>query len=390
MEGQLRDDFRRPEFLVVDCDGHLNETKVNWKERLPKKFAELAPQFSGAMGTPTLDYRIEGKSVNVVREEVQKSGPPVKSMKPAHLWTGREGEVDPAKRVPDMDYEGIDVSVVFGALIPIIGLVLVKDPELAAEVTRAYNDWVAMEYCAAAPTRIKGIAALPMQFPEVAAKEVRRAKDLGLVGVYVWPHVRREPLYLEKFNVVWEACQDVDMPVCVHASPYMLAGVELFDRYFFTRIFGAGHGLMAACTFFCGYGILEKYSTLRVGLFEGHVGWAPWLADQFDASWALISNQLPWQKTPPSEYMKCHRIFYSANPNEKSLSLSLKYIGDDRVGFNSDYSHWDGFSPDSVKMIWTREDISDEQKRKVLGANARRFFNVTPPAGAPFGLPKGR
>ena len=193
MEGQLRDDFRRPEFLVVDCDGHLNETKVNWKERLPKKFAELAPQFSGAMGTPTLDYRIEGKSVNVVREEVQKSGPPVKSMKPAHLWTGREGEVDPAKRVPDMDYEGIDVSVVFGALIPIIGLVLVKDPELAAEVTRAYNDWVAMEYCAAAPTRIKGIAALPMQFPEVAAKEVRRAKDLGLVGVYVWPHVRREP-----------------------------------------------------------------------------------------------------------------------------------------------------------------------------------------------------
>jgi predicted TIM-barrel fold metal-dependent hydrolase len=263
-------------------------------------------------------------------------------------------------------------------------------PSLAAEVTRAYNDWVAMEYCAAAPTRIKGIAALPMQFPEVAAKEVRRAKDLGLVGVYVWPHVRREPLYLEKFNVVWEACQDVDMPVCVHASPYMLAGVELFDRYFFTRIFGAGHGLMAACTFFCGYGILEKYSTLRVGLFEGHVGWAPWLADQFDASWALISNQLPWQKTPPSEYMKCHRIFYSANPNEKSLSLSLKYIGDDRVGFNSDYSHWDGFSPDSVKMIWTREDISDEQKRKVLGANARRFFNVTPPAGAPFGLPKGR
>ena len=57
MEGQLRDDFRRPEFLVVDCDGHLNEAKVNWKEHLPKKFAKLAPQFSGAMGTPSAGAR---------------------------------------------------------------------------------------------------------------------------------------------------------------------------------------------------------------------------------------------------------------------------------------------------------------------------------------------
>ena len=155
MEGQLRDDFRRPEFVVVDCDGHLNETGVNWKERVPKKFAELAPQFSGAMPLQNLDYRIEGKSVNVVRNEVQKSGPPVQSLKPAHLWTAREGEVDPIKRLPDMDYEGIDVSVVFGALIPIIGLVLIDDCELAAEVTRAYNDWVATEYSQLLPLGLR-------------------------------------------------------------------------------------------------------------------------------------------------------------------------------------------------------------------------------------------
>jgi hypothetical protein len=134
-----------------------------------------------------------------------------------------------------------------------------------------------MEYCAAAPTRIKGIAALPMQFPEVAAKEVRRAKDLGLVGVYVWPHVRREPLYLEKFNVVWEACQDVDMPVCVHASPYMLAGVELFDRYFFTRIFGAGTVSWLHVRFFAATESsknIQRFAWVSLrGMWDGHHGW---------------------------------------------------------------------------------------------------------------------
>lgn len=384
-----RTDFRRPSFLTVDTDGHLNELGVDWVERLPKKFAELAPQFGSSKeiaDVQTKPFLIGGKSIDYVKKEMTRTGPPPAKERPANFWVSREGEQDPHKRLPDMDYEGYDVGVVFGATIPITGLTTLEDSEFAGELARAYNDWVAKEYCAVNPERLKGIAIVPLQFPEIAAKEVRRAKELGLVGVQFWPHVNGKPLHDESLDIVWRACAEVDMPACVHTSGYKIPLGDRVDRYFFTRILARAPVMTQVCMSVCGYGLFEKYPSLRVGLFEGLVGWAPNLIDMFNDSWDLIPSQLPWQKVSPAEHMTSGRMMFACNPTEKSLPMSIKYVGEDNIAINSDYSHWDGYSPESIKMVYTRDDITEEQKRKILGANAQRFFKIEAPKGAPFGL----
>jgi predicted TIM-barrel fold metal-dependent hydrolase len=44
--------------------------------------------------------------------------------------------------------------------------------------------------------------------------------------------------------------------------------------------------------------------------------------------------------------------------------------------FSSDYPHADGIFPNSVRTINERADIPADLKRKILGENAGRFYNL--------------
>ena len=52
----------------------------------------------------------------------------------------------------------------------------------AIDVARGYNDWLYHEYMKKSP-RFKGIALIPLQEPQAAVEELRRAvKELGMCG----------------------------------------------------------------------------------------------------------------------------------------------------------------------------------------------------------------
>jgi predicted TIM-barrel fold metal-dependent hydrolase len=51
-------------------------------------------------------------------------------------------------------------------------------------------------------------------------------------------------------------------------------------------------------------------------------------------------------------------------------------VGEDRLIYASDYSHWDCLCPDSVKIVYERSDLSDGLKRKILSENAARLFGI--------------
>ena len=51
-------------------------------------------------------------------------------------------------------------------------------------------------------------------------------------------------------------------------------------------------------------------------------------------------------------------------------------MGNDRIMYASDFPHWDHSYPKSVKELADRADLSDEAKRNVLAATARRFYHL--------------
>ena len=54
--------------------------------------------------------------------------------------------------------------------------------------------------------------------------------------------------------------------------------------------------------------------------------------------------------------MRSENVYYSAQAVEGSIPQCMEFM----------------------KRIWTRTDMTEEQKRKVLGENAARFFKLPP------------
>ena len=131
---------------------------------------------------------------------------------------------DPKARIIDMDSEGIDVAVLFGA--GLAGtLPALEDAGLAAALATARNTWLA-EYCAANPKRIKGTAALAQQDIEASVDELRRTvMDLGFVGASLFPNVKGRHLGDPYYFPLYAEAEKLNIPMCVHMSTARVAPV---------------------------------------------------------------------------------------------------------------------------------------------------------------------
>lgn len=67
----------------------------------------------------------------------------------------------------------------------------------------------------------------------------------------------------------------------------------------------------------------------------------------------------------------------TCEPDEDMLPAVIAALGADFLMFASDYPHWDSDWPESTKPLRTRQDITDADREKLLGGNARRFYGLT-------------
>ncbi len=78
---------------------------------------------------------------------------------------------------------------------------------------------------------------------------------------------------------------------------------------------------------------------------------------------------------PPTEYFKDCEIYFTCEGDEKLLPEVLKWIGNDKMMISGDMPHAEA-RDHSITEIKERADISDAQKKKILGDNAKRFFGL--------------
>ncbi|MGX9899782.1 amidohydrolase family protein [Arthrobacter sp. SA17] len=98
------------------------------------------------------------------------------------------------------------------------GIQAEKDPSTAVAKTKTVNDFLA-GVMAERPTRFSGFAALPLQDPQAAARELERAvTDLGMKGALVNAHTNGMYLDDPKLRVVWEMAEGLDVPLYLHPA----------------------------------------------------------------------------------------------------------------------------------------------------------------------------
>lgn len=358
-------------FNTIDADGHIEETHINWKERLPKRYQEAAPERRPATDGQTRLF-MEGKAWPKPNGLGLGVGGPYSRPHPR-----RPGMADPKARLIDMDSEGIDVAVLFGGglggSIPAL-----EDAGFAAALASARNSWVA-EYCSENTERLKGVAVLPQQDISAAVAELNRAvTDLGFVGVSLLPNLRGRHMGDPYFFPIYQEAQRLNVPICVHMflGRYgsEATGTIRFDKFFYSHLFGHPFEQAIALAVVLGEGLLDRFPKLRFVFLEAGCGWLPYWLDRLDEHQEILGVQVPALKEKPSKLLKRGQLFFSCEADETELAHVVEVAGDDCIVFASDYSHFDSHYPGASKPIVAHPNLRDVSKRKILSENSLRLY----------------
>ena len=284
---------------------------------------------------------------------------------------------DPKYRLQDQDRDGIQAEVMYG----ILGVgAKVKDPQVASEVFRIYNDWLA-DFCSYDRKRFVGLAYIPCHNVVVAVAEVNRVASLGLGGIdfaFNWDMI---PLWHRYWEPLWKAAADNNLAVHFHTigirkDPPRVEMTEM-DKLLenATRIssFQLVMGSILSAVIHCG--ALERYPQLRIVLGESGIGWIPYVLERMDEEWEGRYRERLSMKMKPSEYWRrqCRATFQ----NDRVGSKLLDELGEDCVMWGSDYPHADGVFPDSQDYIKRQfSHLPAPTQHKIICENVGRFYGL--------------
>ena len=374
--------------VTVDADGHVLEPRDVWQRYLEPDLRARAIRIERDQEDVEC-LLVDGRSHAALRGRLGALGGI--GMDSADLMTVGQrsyedgcpkGGYDPAARLEVMDDEQIDVVLLY----PTIGIAwegLVDDPQLATAYCRAYNRWL-VDFCSADRRRLVPIAHISLLDPDGAVTEVERARRDGCAGVYLSPDPpSRGGLQFDdpKLARFWSTVQDLEMPVAFHVvarSTHALSDwYSPHDGPIGSVVFGFAFlalDVMAAFTSMMTRGLFETYPRLRLAVLEAGSNWITAWLDRLDHK-SEIMRPFSGLSLLPSEYFK-RQCVISAEPDESLTAAIVEHLGADYVIWASDYPHLDAsfHVVDSLRERIAR--LPEASQRKVLGANALRFYGL--------------
>jgi aminocarboxymuconate-semialdehyde decarboxylase len=243
-----------------------------------------------------------------------------------------------------------------------------QDPALAVTTSAIQNDQIA-KLVKAYPDRFLGIATLPMQAPERAADELRRAvTTLGLRGAMIGSNVYGKNLDDPSLEPVWATAAELDVMLIVH--PVNVAGADRLRSYYLANLIGnpLDTTIAAACLIFGG--VLERHPALNVLLVHGG-GFLPYQAGRWMHGWKVRPEPQVNLKHSPRPWIE--RFFYDTILHAKpQLEFLVGSVGSQRVMLGSDYPY-DMGTGECVREVRDLL-VPDDEKAAVLNGNALRIF----------------
>jgi aminocarboxymuconate-semialdehyde decarboxylase len=291
---------------------------------------------------------------------------------------------DPRRRIEECDKAGVSMQVL--STVPVMFSYWAK-PADALDLSRRLNDHLA-EVVRAHPTRFAGLATIPLQDPEMAARELERCvRDLGLRGAEIGTHVDanlhghdKEIRNLDhtSLNSVWSAAEELSAAIFVH--PWDMLGKERMPNYWLPWLVGMpAETSLAICSMMFG-GVFERFPKLRVAFAHGG-GAFPFTAGRIEHAFHVRSDLCATaSKTNPRNYLAhgtrpAHFYVDSLVHDPDALRLLLKLFGAPRIALGSDYPFPLG-ETNPGELIESIKDLSASDKTQLLSGTAREFLGL--------------
>ena len=108
------------------------------------------------------------------------------------------------------------------------------------------------------------------------------------------------------------------------------------------------------------------------------MGWLPYWMERLDEHYELMPEYVPFLRRKPSEVIRSPNFFISCDPDEETLPFVANFVGPEHIIYASDYPHFDGRFPDTVKLTARPEVFPLEVQKMILWDNARRLYTRIP------------
>jgi predicted TIM-barrel fold metal-dependent hydrolase len=298
------------------------------------------------------------------------------------------------------------------------GFPLVKDPDVAYALARAYNNWIA-DFCQAAPDRLFAAAMIPLQNMDFALAELQRVSKIPCFrGVFIRPaFVEGRYLNHPYYNPLWAELESLGAAAAVHSTPGLwnpewtshgpfiekMKG-RLTQNAFFTvggggpfaggggtalQVTGIplGHALSPILSYWLdnylfvastllGYSVMHRYPKMKMVVAHGKATWMEEVLEKMESSTRTIPLQHYYAvRTDPEEMWEEGHVMLGFDAEERGIQrLPQRYAA--KVVWGSRYPHQDTTSAWDAIQALTQAHIAEPTIARMLGGNAAEQFGV--------------
>ena len=281
------------------------------------------------------------------------------------------------ERLAGMDRNGIEYSIL-SLNAPAVQAIL--DTRQAIDVSRRANDHVA-EACAKHPTRFGGFAALPMQDPDAASKELTRCiKQLGFKGALVNGFTQKDTpdsaIYFDipEYRSFWATVAELDVPFYLHPRMPIPARSQPYagHPWLMSSPWGFAVETSIHALRLCGSGVFEDFPKLKV--IVGHLGeHIPYDLWRIDARMKFSPRGYKGKRYLGEYFRENFWVTTSGNFCDPSFQCALEVMGVDHMLFCTDYP----FEKMEDAANWfDNTPLTDAQRLQIGRTNAIKLFKL--------------
>jgi aminocarboxymuconate-semialdehyde decarboxylase len=292
---------------------------------------------------------------------------------------------DPRRRLEECDRTGVSVQVL--STVPVMFSYWAK-PTDGLDLSRRLNDHIA-GVVRAHPARFAGLGTIPLQDPELAARELERCvRELGLRGVQIGSHIDanshlpNEPRNLDDRSARSGLADRGRMGGGDFRSSLGHGGQGAHAEILAPWLVGMpAETSLAICSMIFG-GVFDRFPRLRVAFAHGG-GAFPFTIGRIEHGFNVRPDlvAIDSQINPRSYLARLDerrgrpgallRRFVS--PRCGRTSAPLKLFGVNRIALGSDYPFPLGEAHPG-ELIESMPDFSPEEKTRLLSGSAREFL----------------